>query len=359
MGFQVIGDFSIQNQPGDINGGVDYFANTGGVVFIDQNSLKVSEKSGTPSMSVDIAVGEAIVPYASYTLGSGAQRFFRFRLGGTSTNVTISANVSGLSRITSIFAKVNTAAADSTRGEAAGSIVALDGTPAASPTATATPANHVKLADITVIHNASSITNANITDRRVEAKFRSTLFDEVILDNTKKLYTKDASGNTRTAVQMTSADVFQFGDGVKEVGLKTIAKARMYRNAVQSINSGSETTVIFNTKSFDVGTNYNTTTGVFTVPTTGYYAMNGSTFWGNLAVNVFIRTHIQVNGTATARAQIVSQASTDDLSTQIGDFRFLTAGDQVRMTVQHDNAGARDVGAGEELTYFAIRLESI
>jgi hypothetical protein len=48
-----------------------------------------------------------------------------------------------------------------------------------------------------------------------------------------------------------------------------------YRAATnQSISSGTWTTCIFNTERFDIGSNYNTSTGIFTAPETGKYQIN-------------------------------------------------------------------------------------
>jgi|HubBroStandDraft_3_1064219.scaffolds.fasta_scaffold00795_6 hypothetical protein len=47
-----------------------------------------------------------------------------------------------------------------------------------------------------------------------------------------------------------------------------------YLNAPQTVSASTPTTVIFNTTNSNVGSGYNTGTGVFTAPTTGFYQFN-------------------------------------------------------------------------------------
>jgi hypothetical protein len=129
----------------------------GGVVAA---GLAVSEKSGTPNMSVDVAEGAAII---SGTESSGSQGAYFVENQGVQ-NVTISAAHATLARRDLIVAKVQ----DSQYSGAtnAWSLVSVAGTPAASPLYPAVPANSIVLAVVAVGAAVSSITNANITDIR-------------------------------------------------------------------------------------------------------------------------------------------------------------------------------------------------
>lgn len=120
-----------------------------GVAF---DGLKVTQ-SGTPGMSVAVATGTGYF----YGSGSNANVMYEFYSDATET-VTIGA--SGIqARIDIICLKV-----DASTGVA--SIVAVAGTPSGSPAVPATPASHYKLAEVAVGASVTSITNANITDRR-------------------------------------------------------------------------------------------------------------------------------------------------------------------------------------------------
>jgi hypothetical protein len=120
-----------------------------GVAF---DGLKVTE-SLTPAMTV------AVAPGTGYFYGSGtnANVMYEFYSDATETVTIGTAGVSA--RIDIICLKV-----DASTGVA--SIVAVAGTPSGSPAVPATPASHYKLAEVAVGISVTTITNANITDRR-------------------------------------------------------------------------------------------------------------------------------------------------------------------------------------------------
>lgn len=139
-----------------------------GVYDKDRTDFKVT---GTAGMSVDVAKGEAFVENSNYVYGSQDQKFFSVASSATES-VTITANSSGNSRIDIICIKVDTAATPGTQGSASSSVVAVAGTPAASPVAPATPSDHLLLATITVASGATSIPDGVITDSREEYRIQ-------------------------------------------------------------------------------------------------------------------------------------------------------------------------------------------
>jgi len=135
---------------------------------LGDNDLLVAQHAGGANMSVDVGQGEAWVLNSSFTNYSTSQPKYWGVIGNDNpTNVVINANASGNPRITSIFMKVDTTVTPDGSGGNVATIIALDGTPAGSPTPPATPNNHLRLADITVGNGVSSIVTANIVDVRV------------------------------------------------------------------------------------------------------------------------------------------------------------------------------------------------
>lgn len=120
-----------------------------GVAF---DGLKVTQ-SLTPAMSVSVATGTGYF----YGSGTNANVMYEFYSDATETVTIGTAGVQA--RIDIICLKV-----DASTGVA--SIVAVAGTPSGSPAVPATPASHYKLAEVAVGAGVTSITNANITDRR-------------------------------------------------------------------------------------------------------------------------------------------------------------------------------------------------
>lgn len=120
-----------------------------GVAF---DGMKVTQ-SGTPGMSVIVAPG------TGYFYGSGTNSNVMYEFY-SDANETVTIGTAGVqARIDIICLKV-----DASTGVA--SIVAVAGTPSGSPAVPATPASHYKLAEVAVGISVTTITNANITDRR-------------------------------------------------------------------------------------------------------------------------------------------------------------------------------------------------
>jgi hypothetical protein len=120
-----------------------------GVAF---DGLRVTE-SLTPAMTVAVATGTGYF----YGSGTNANVMYEFYSDATETVTIGTAGVQA--RIDIICLKV-----DASTGVA--SIVAVAGTPSGSPAVPATPASHYKLAEVAVGISVTTITNANITDRR-------------------------------------------------------------------------------------------------------------------------------------------------------------------------------------------------
>lgn len=128
--------------------------------IVDPDDLAVTGKSGTPNMSVDVAGGRAFVAGTEGTY----QGTYLLENRGT-TNLVISAADGSNARYDLVVAKVEDSAYSGATD--AWSLAVVTGTPSGSPAEPATPANAIVLARVTVGAGVTSITNANITDRRV------------------------------------------------------------------------------------------------------------------------------------------------------------------------------------------------
>lgn len=167
MGSKTHIDNTTGNQPGNVETLASAMLREG-VHDLARGDLAVT---GTAGLSVDVAKGECFTENDSYVYGNMSQKFFSSSFDST-TSVAISSNSSGNPRIDLICVKVDTAVSPGVQGVNASSIVAIAGTPAASPSAPAVPSNHLVLAQVAVANGASSITNGNITDKRMQAAIR-------------------------------------------------------------------------------------------------------------------------------------------------------------------------------------------
>lgn len=155
----VSGDPKITYGAQDFRNIISAIAPNNGVVLA--GDLQVQQRQAGANMSVDVALGTAIVKGTSVTY----QGTYILRSTSTS-NVPIAASDPSNPRIDIIVAQVHDKQADG--GSSYGwTLTAVAGTPAASPVAPPVPASSLLLGQVRVNANATSITTSNITDKRV------------------------------------------------------------------------------------------------------------------------------------------------------------------------------------------------
>lgn len=126
--------------------------------ILGSSSLAVTAQA-VPNMTVAIAAGWGAV-IGTTQANMGVYQFYN----DASTNVTITTANPTNPRIDRVVATISDAYYSGLLNQVAFSVVA--GTPAASPSAPAIPANSISLATIAVAAGATSITAGNITDTR-------------------------------------------------------------------------------------------------------------------------------------------------------------------------------------------------
>lgn len=160
-------------QPSGGTGGVsDADLSNVGVNFLTAGVTKTTDyqvtQQGTPNMTVQVATGKG------YVFKPDGSNVYVTNLDA-STNVTIGSNASGNPRIDALVIKIDLAVTPNNNADNVATLVVVQGTPAASPSAPSDPTIQsaigagnpfYRLADITVTNGATSITNANIADKR-------------------------------------------------------------------------------------------------------------------------------------------------------------------------------------------------
>lgn len=147
----------------DLSHIVNDFVVQGGVLNPEDGNALV-EESGTPGMSVQVAAGIIYVENEAWTENSFEPRFYQVVRNSAQTAIPISSNSSGLTRIDLICQEVDTVTAPNDDADNVCPITVVEGTPGSG--APAVPGNHEALAEVEVIDAATSITDADITDRR-------------------------------------------------------------------------------------------------------------------------------------------------------------------------------------------------
>lgn len=131
--------------------------------------------SSTPGMSVTVSAGRAWIRDASpgATENKGLYNFVN---DGPET-LSVEDSHATLDRIDRVVARVKDSDVSGAEDEAL--LEVITGTPASSPAAPALPASSLSLKEISVVHNATSVTGANLTGTPPRAKLHSSMIDSV------------------------------------------------------------------------------------------------------------------------------------------------------------------------------------
>lgn len=125
-------------------------------------ALAVTEKSGTPTMSVDVAAGGCVIA-SSRSTAQGTYHAYNDAV----VNVPLSAADATNPRIDRVLVQVRDEEQDAGLTDNDVRIFVEQGTPAASPTVpTISVDDYLELAQVLVPASATSITNSDITDKR-------------------------------------------------------------------------------------------------------------------------------------------------------------------------------------------------
>lgn len=159
-----------------------------------------------------------------------------------------------------------------------------------------------------------------------------------------KLWSNDASFNDGTGIADDAILGRHIAAGVVES--ESLNATIAFRAGMTgSVVITSEATVVFDSESFDLGSDYNNATGVFTAPVTGYYMIVAHLGLGNLADGAQVLMRIKVDGTAVALGTMVSANAANDPRSDVSDVIALTAGQQVTVTGEASVAESLDGGA--------------
>ena len=234
--------------------------------------------------------------------------------------VAISAAHATLPRKDIIVARIKDATEGGTAGDTS-TIEVVTGIAAASPTEPAIPASAYRLATIDVAAAATTITNANITDRRSRASGTSTVHTPV---------------------------------------MQSFVGARVYRTAVLSVPNATNTVVPFDAESHDTANIHDNVTNNsrLTVPTgmTGYWAYYGMVgFAANATGNRM--GFVRLNGATTLLTTVDrGPLATQPNETAFNDIRLLTAGDYLELLLWQDSTAALNTLSGDNALFFGMQF---
>lgn len=139
---------------------------------------------------------------------------------------------------------------------------------------------------------------------------------------------------------------------VTSENLNATIACRAYRNAALNITS-SGVKVTFDTENYDLGSDFDATTGTFTAPVTGYYSVTSSIGVSNLDAGGQIYVEIYVNGSLYSRGtRIYAVSATDDPQSIVSDVVPVTAGQTIEIYATSSTTEA--IQTGTNSAYVAI-----
>lgn len=357
--------------------------------------LAVSQRGAGANMSVDVAIGDAMIPRSDGTYGHPAWNDAVYNVAITTADVSNPRRDIVVMYI-DYSVTPSTGVSNNTNGVV--KIAVIAGTPAGSPS---DPSNaaiqsavgasnpYIKLARVRVAAGASSITNSVIDDLRLMAQgilqggwtyddlytwtyVSATSFAIAGVDATSQFPagTKIAlyqSGSIKYFVVVST--VFSTNTTVTVTGLGTTTLANVpidrpafsylaspvgfpagngfipykfsaYRVAAATVN-GSQL-LVMDAEDFDTGSNFSTSTGLFTAPVAGFYWFYGQiTNTGNPA---YTWVDIIKNGSSYRRGNRLSASMGNGVQPSVGILIKLAAGDTVGLGITNGSSSALEVG---------------
>lgn len=319
------------NPPGAPTSGARYGVGSG------STELQVTQ-TGTPSMAVLVAAGHGWVD-GTESGNQGAYHAFN----DAAVTLTIAASDPTNPRKDLVVLKVQDAAYSGATNAA--SLAVVTGTPAASPSEPAVPANAIVLALVDVAAGVTSIINANITDRRRRA---SGLGGVGVVTSA----TRPASPYEGQVIYETDTDRLYTWTGAawKQLGLNFNPPAcRVFHSAAQSVASGALAAVAFDSERFDTDTMHDTVTnnGRITFNTAGLYVVSFSGLFAAASDYTAVYGFLRLNGTTYIAQSGPGSHGTANFNAGITvttPYKFI-AGDFVivEVTQQNGPAAARNL----------------
>lgn len=163
-----------------------------GVTLLASHFLVAQQAS--PDMTVKVAVGRAFI--------KGLGNAYPVRMDDSVSNVPISSNGSGNSRKDAVVLYIDISAGANTDASNVAKLIAVAGTPGASPvapsdadilTALGATTPFLRLANVTVASGATTILTANILDMRVQVQLNSNFIPTAVEPYTVNTITSSAT----------------------------------------------------------------------------------------------------------------------------------------------------------------------
>lgn len=144
-------------------------------------------------------------------------------------------------------------------------------------------------------------------------------------------------------------------DSIDSESLECTVACRAYLSSSQSITNDSWTKVNFDTESFDLGSDYDTSNYRFTAPVSGYYQVSIAYEWDNTEVTGLYGA-IYVNGSEYASIQVRQPTVNKDIGTHISTLVYCASGQYIEGYAYNAGTVAKNIVSSNTRTFMTIHL---
>lgn len=146
----------------------------------------------------------------------------------------------------------------------------------------------------------------------------------------------------------------QIADDAVTYAKRSFVGCHVTMSGAQTIATGSDTKINFDTEVYDAGSNFDTATKIFTVPENGYYLCSIHAIVDNIAASKQVQASIVVDSTITISANGYGSAANDDPGAGAVGVLYLTSGQEVYGNVWHNSGTDESINTNTKYTYMTI-----
>lgn len=163
---------------------------------------------------------------------------------------------------------------------------------------------------------------------------------------------KGSSASVKARLEAIEASIPASGGGNSEY------KFRAYISSDVTIANDTATAIVFDSENFDPGSDFNTATGQYTVPVTGYYFLSAGVRYQSPVASKYIYIAIRVNSNIRM-LNYNHTSNTNDCSAFVSGVYYLTAGQTIDVTTRHNCGGNELIDGQNQSTFLSGHLLSI
>ena len=161
--------------------------------------------------------------------------------------------------------------------------------------------------------------------------------------------------DTPASTEVLTYDGAKWVNAVGGGGGQSGVAARVYRDGVQAIPNTTNTVILFQNENYDLSSNYNNGSGLFTCPSAGKYRVSAMAYWDTLIDTKSSWLRIQKNSSIVTETCKVAKGGNQTICLSITDLVDCAANDTLSIMIYQNTGGPLDLG---DSTYGNLRTNA-